>query len=72
MDEDCFVEDYKKNDKVIKRSTFNSLIISIIIITGIAAFFAGSYSSNLNSDQISEKDLDDAIAKIELKILHFY
>ena len=69
MDEDCFVEDYKKNDKVIKRSTFNSLIISIIIITGIAAFFAGSFVSNLNSEQISQKELDNAIAELELKIL---
>ena len=69
MDEDYFVEDYKKNDKVIKRSTFNSLIISIIIITGIAAFFAGSFVSNLSSEQISQKELDNAIAELELKIL---
>ena len=57
MDEDYFVEDNKKNEKVIKRSTFNSLIIAIIIITGIAAFFAGSFVSNLNSEQISQKEL---------------
>ena len=59
----------KKKDKVIKRSTFNSLIISIIIITGIAAFFAGSFVSNLSSEQISQKELDNAIAELELKIL---
>ena len=69
MDEDYAVEDYKKNEKGIKRSTFNSLIISIIIITGIAAFFAGSFVSNLNSEQISQKELDNAIAELELKIL---
>ena len=46
MDEDYFVEDYKKNDKVIKKSTFNSLIIAIIIVTGIAAFFAGTFVSD--------------------------
>ena len=69
MDEDYFVEDNKKNEKVIKRSTFNSLIIAIIIITGIAAFFAGSFVSNLNSEQISQKELDNAIAELELKIL---
>ena len=69
MDEGYVVEDYKKNEKVIKRSTFNSLIISIIIITGIAAFFAGSFVSNLNSEQISQKELDNAIAELELKIL---
>ena len=69
MDEGYVVEDYKKNEKVIKRSTFNSLIISIIIITGIAAFFAGSFVSNLSSEQISQKELDNAIAELELKIL---
>ena len=69
MDEDYFVEDYKKNDKVIKRSTFNSLIIAIIIVTAIAAFFAGSFVSNLNSDQVSQMELENAIAELELKIL---
>ena len=69
MDEDYFVEDNKKNEKVIKRSTFNSLIIAIIIITGIAAFFAGSFVSNLNSEQVSQKELENAIAELELKIL---
>ena len=69
MDEDYFVEDYKKNDKVIKKSTFNSLIIAIIIVTGIAAFFAGSFVSNLNTEQVSQKELENAIAELELKIL---
>ena len=69
MGEEYFIEDYKKNNKVIKRSTFNSLIIAIIIITAIAAFFAGSFVSNLNSEQISQKELDNAIAELELKIL---
>ena len=69
MDEDYFVEDYKKNDKVIKKSTFNSLIIAIIIVTGIAAFFAGTFVSNLNSEQVSQMELENAIAELELKIL---
>ena len=51
-----------------KKSTFNGLIIALIAIVGVAAFFAGSYTS-LNSNQISEEDLDDAIAKLELKML---
>ena len=69
MDEDYFVEDYKKNDKVIKKSTFNSLIIAIIIVTGIAAFFAGTFVSDLNSEQVSQEELENAIAELELKIL---
>ena len=69
MDEEIFVEDFKKNEKVVKKSTFNSLIIGIIVITAIAAFFAGLYVSNLNSEQVSQKELEDAIAQLELKIL---
>jgi len=53
----------------VKKSTFNGLIIGVIILVGVTAFFAGSYTSNLNSNQISEKDLEDAIAKLELKLL---
>ena len=58
------------NGKVsIKKSTFNALIIGLIVVVGVAAFFAGSYTSNLSSNQISEEDLEEAIAKLELKIL---
>ena len=58
------------NDKIsVKKSTFNGLIIGLIIVVGVAAFFAGSYTSNLNSNQISQGDLEDAIAKLELKLL---
>ena len=53
----------------VKKSTFNGTVIGIIILVGVAAFFAGSYTSNLNSNQISEEDLDEALAKLELKIL---
>jgi len=58
------------NKKIaVKKSTFNGLIIGLIVLVGIAAFFVGSYTSNLNSNQISEKDLEEAIAKLELKVL---
>ena len=53
----------------VKKSTFNGLVIVLIVTVGVAAFFAGSYISNLNSNQISEKDLEDALAKLELKML---
>ncbi|WP_026090096.1 DsbA family protein [Candidatus Nitrosopumilus sediminis] len=58
-------QDNQKNS--VKKSTFNGLIVGIIILVGVAAFFAGSYTSN--SNQISNEDLDDAIAKLELKLL---
>ena len=57
------------NERKIKKSTYNVLIITIIITTGIAAFFGGSYTSNLNSEQITQKELENALAKLELKIL---
>ena len=53
----------------VKKSTFNGSIIGLIILVGIASFFAGSYTSSLNSNQISAEDLDEAIAKLELKLL---
>jgi len=64
-----FEETLKENEKIIKKSTFDRLIIIIIITIGIAGFFAGSYTSNLNSDQISQEELKEEIAKLELKIL---
>ncbi len=60
----------QNNGKIsVKKSTFNGLIIGLILAVGVAAFFAGSYTSNLNSNQISEEDLQEEIAKLELKIL---
>ena len=60
----------QNNGKIsVKKSTFRGLIIGLILAVGVAAFLAGSYTSNLNSNQISEEDLQDAIAKLELKVL---
>ena len=58
-----------KEDITVKKSTFNGLIIGLIIIVGIAAFFAGTYTSNLNSNQITQEDLDNSLSKLELKLL---
>lgn len=66
-------DDFKlnqNNGKIsVKKSTFNGLVIGLILAVGVAAFFAGSYTSNPNPNQISEEDLQDAIAKLELKVL---
>jgi protein-disulfide isomerase len=80
MSSDDFKLNQNNNGKIsvkksVKKSTFNGLIIGLIVVVGIAAFFAGSYTSNLNSnqilgeDQISVEELDEAIAKLELKML---
>jgi protein-disulfide isomerase len=70
MSSDDFELNQNNNGKVsVKKSTFYGLIIGLIIAVGVAAFIAGTYTSNLNSNQISEEDLQDAITKLELKLL---
>ena len=69
MSEEHLEENFKKNEKIIKKSTFNSLILVIILVTGIAAFFAGTFVSSLDSEQVSQEELENAIAELELKIL---
>jgi protein-disulfide isomerase len=69
MTSENFEERTNKNEKIIKKSTFNLLIVIIIIVVGVAAFFAGSYTSNFNSEQISQEEFKNEIAKLELKIL---
>ncbi len=59
----------KPESVIIKKSTSNGLIIGIVIAVGIAAFFAGLYVSNTSSDQISQKELDDALDRLELRLL---
>ena len=67
------LEDSESNQEnknvTIKKGTFNGLIIGIIVTVAFAAFFAGSYISEQNSNQLTQKDLDDAIAKLELKMM---
>jgi protein-disulfide isomerase len=48
----------------IKKSTFNALLASIIAVSLVAAFFAGSYI-NLKSDELTKSQLDNAITKSE-------
>ncbi len=69
MSSDDFELNKNNGEISVKKSTFRGLIIGLIIAVGVAAFLAGSYTTNLNSNQISEEDLQDAIAKLELKVL---
>ncbi|MFQ5781848.1 MAG: thioredoxin domain-containing protein [Nitrosopumilus sp.] len=70
MSSDDFESSQNNDGKIsVKKSSFNGLIIGIIVAVGIAAFFAGSYTSNPNSERISEEDLQEAITKLELKML---
>ena len=52
-----------------RKSSSKGLIIGLIVAVGVAAFFAGLYASGLNSNQLTEEDLEEAIAKLELKML---
>lgn len=47
----------------------NGLVIGLIIAVGAAAFFAGAYSISMYQDQLTQEDLDDALAKLELKMM---
>ena len=69
MSSENFENIIRKNEKIVKKSTYNGLIITVIIVIGIASFLGGSQISNLDSNQISQEELNDAIAKLELKIL---
>lgn len=68
-DESLPTQNNSENQIFIKKSSNKGLMIGIIAIVAVAAFFAGSYTSSLNSEQITQKDLDEAVAKLELKIL---
>jgi protein-disulfide isomerase len=52
----------------IKKSTLIGLLISLIMISLVAVFFAGSYVS-LKSEEITKSELHDAISKLESNIL---
>ena len=50
----------------------SGLVIGLIIAVGVAAFFAGAYSIGMyqeQPDQLTQEDLDDALAKLELKMM---
>jgi len=51
-----------------KKSTPTGMIVVLVAVVAIAAFFAGSYFSNLNSDVVTQSELNDAISKLESKI----
>lgn len=52
----------------VKNSTPATMIVALFVGVAIAAFFAGSYFSDLSSDSVSKSDLDSAILKLESKI----
>ncbi len=51
-----------------KKSVSTGMMVALIAVVAIAAFFAGTYFSNLDSDAITKSDLEDALSKLESKI----
>ena len=51
-----------------KKSTPTGMIVALVAVVAVAAFFAGSYFSNLDSDVVTQSELNDAISKLESKI----
>ena len=51
-----------------KKSIPTGMIIAIIAVVAVAAFFAGSYFSNLDSDFVTHSEFENAISKLESKI----
>ncbi len=58
------VSDHNTN----KKSTSPGMIIALVAVVAVAAFFAGSYFSNLDSDTVTKSELEDAISRLEAKI----
>ena len=67
------MEDFKDKKEereqiTIKRSTYNKLLIATISFIAAAAFFAGFYFSNSDSDVVTKSDMESALLKLESKI----
>jgi protein-disulfide isomerase len=56
-------------DYQINKSSSKGITIGIMIAIGVTAFFAGMYVTNVNSNYISQEELDESISKLELKML---
>jgi len=51
-----------------KKSVPTGMIVALVAVVAVAAFFAGSYFSNLESDVVTQSELNAAISKLESKI----
>ena len=51
-----------------KKSTPTGMIIALVAVVAVAAFFAGSYFSTMDSDTVTRSELQQAISSLESKI----
>jgi protein-disulfide isomerase len=62
------IQEISTNNIPNKKSVSTGMMVALIAVVAIAAFFAGTYFSNLDSDAITKSDLEDALSKLESKI----
>jgi len=62
------IQEISNNHTQNNKSVPTGMIVALIAVVAVAAFFAGSYFSSLESDLVTKSDLDSAIAKLESKI----
>ncbi len=62
------IQEISSNNMPNKKSTQTGMMVALIAVVAIAAFFAGTYFSDLDSDAITKSDLEDALSKLESKI----
>ena len=51
-----------------KKSTPTGMIIALVAVVAVAAFFAGSYFSSMDSDTVTRSELQQAISRLESKM----
>ncbi|MFB5648394.1 MAG: DsbA family protein, partial [Candidatus Nitrosomaritimum aestuariumsis] len=51
-----------------KKSTPTGMIIALVAVVAVAAFFAGSYFSSMDSDAVTRSELQQAISRLESKM----
>jgi len=51
-----------------KNSTPKGMIVALVAVVAVAAFFAGAYFSNLDSDVLTKSEFEEAISKLESKM----
>ena len=51
-----------------KNSTPKGMIVALVAVVAVAAFFAGAYFSNLDSDVLTKSELEEVISKLESKM----
>ena len=62
------IQEISPNNIEYKKSVPTGMIVALVAVVAVAAFFAGSYFSNLESDVVTQSELNDAISKLESKI----